>query len=480
MLEHKYDPHQKGIDELKQTFSCGEKLLDELTGELEPDRSGQLPRQSWIITGARGSGKSHLLILLYHRVKESKTLPRYWEPLLFPEELYNVDSLYRFLLRVFEHIFKSGPKGDFPPGIREDFQKIKKERVTGNLKGKTAARHRLAKELLQLLAKLKSATDKPFIFMLENLQDLLRDQLSDSDVKLLRSFLHEQPGVFIIIGTALTVFDEIEDYRKPFYHYFRLRAMENPDRQQVIRFLGKLTDFRGDSVIRKRIEQNRCYIYIYHILTGGNPRLLLFLYELLMENEILDTKLILGKITELTPYFKDRIGDESGQRKLILDALAMEAPAQTVREIAEYINEDQKSVAEQLKRLAKEGWVREIEIAPGIVKRNEVFYALKDYFYRIWYRMRRQGIEESDILYMAELAVFLFDRVEIEGRAPKTWEKVHELFEGKGLGMSSGKPIFVPKIVSAIKNPLTKEAQQWKADVLFAEIVRMLENSIKS
>lgn len=416
MLEHKYDPHRKGINELKHTFICGEKLLDELTVELEPDRSGQLPRQSWIITGARGSGKSHLLVLLYHRVKESKTLSQYWEPLLFPEELYNVGSLYHLLIRVFELIFKSGLNDDIPPGIRSGFQTIKNERITGNLKEKNTARHRLAKELFQLLSRLKASTGKPFIFLLENLQDLLRDQLSDSDVRLLRSFMHEQPGGFIIIGTALTVFDEIDDYGKPFYNYFRLRVMERLDRWQVIQFLEKLADFRGDRVIRKRIDRNRRYIYLYHLLTGANPRLILFLYELLLDNEILDTYLILGRITELTPYFKDKTEVESGQRKLILDAMAMGAPAQTARDIAKYINEDQKSVAEQLKRLAVEGWVREIEMAPEVVKRNEVFYSIKDYFYRMWYRVRNQGIEASDILCLAELAVFLFDQKEIEER----------------------------------------------------------------
>jgi DNA-binding Lrp family transcriptional regulator len=129
--------------------------------------------------------------------------------------------------------------------------------------------------------------------------------------------------------------------------------------------------------------------------------------------------MILGKITELTPYFLDKTRDESGQRKLILDALSTEAPAQTAREIAEYVNEDYKSIIEQLKRLAAEGWIREITIDAKDVKRSQVFYTIRDYFYRIWYRTRMKGIEGSDILCMAELAVFLFDRQELEERLKK-------------------------------------------------------------
>jgi tetratricopeptide (TPR) repeat protein len=294
--------------------------------------------------------------------------------------------------------------------------------------------------------------------MLENLQYLFREQLPADDVKVLRSFLNEHPGVFIIIGTALTVFGELTDYGKPFYHFFRVRSMGNMEREEIIDFLLKLAAFRKDKGIEERIETNRRYIYLYQLLTGGNPRLVLFLYELLLGNEILDTYMILGKIAELTPYFLDKTRDESGQRKLILDALATEAPAQTAREIAEYVNEDYKSIGEQLKRLSAEGWIREISIDADDVKKNEVFYTLRDYFYRLWYRTRTKGIEESDILCMAELAVFLFDRQGIEDRLKKytgSNEETRALYE-KSLELAADE-VFMRNI-----NVLLKEVERYE------------------
>ncbi|MCX6582928.1 MAG: FHA domain-containing protein [Candidatus Aminicenantes bacterium] len=419
MLINKYDPRLKKLAELEQTFACGEKILDELAAELKPGKDNQLSRQSWIITGARGAGKSHLLTLLYHRVKNDETLSRYWWPVIFPEELFGVDSLYRLLIQVFEHIFKGDGTSSILPEIKNEFSAIKKIRITGNLKQKSQTAHSLAGQLFDLLAKLKSVTNKSFILMWENLQYLLREQLSEDDVKHLRGFMSERQDVFIIIGTALTVFDEISDYGKPFYHFFRLRAMDNLERVEIVDFLLKLAAFRKDEGINGRVEKNRRYIYLYQLLTGGNPRLILFLYELLLGHENLDTYMILEKITELTPYFLDKTRDESGQRKLILDTLATGVPAQTAKEIAEGINEDYKSILEQLKRLSAEGWIKEISIDAVDVRKNEVFYALRDYFYRIWYKTRTRGIEESDILCMAELVVFLFDRKEIEERLLK-------------------------------------------------------------
>jgi tetratricopeptide (TPR) repeat protein len=156
---------------------------------------------------------------------------------------------------------------------------------------------------------------------------------------------------------------------------------------------------------------------------------------------------------------------------LILDALATEAPAQTTREIAEYVNEDYKSIGEQLKRLSAEGWLREISIDAENARKNEVFYTLRDYFYRLWYRTRTKGIEESDILCMAELAVFLFDRKEIEDRLKKyagSNEETRTLYE-RSLELAANE-LFMRNI-----NILLKEAEKFERK----EIAKMVEESGK-
>ena len=416
MLDNKYDPRLKSTDELVNTFICGEKILEELMNSLQSGKNEKLSNQSWIITGPRGAGKSHLLVLLYGNIKKHKTLSRHWLPLIFPEELFDVESMHRFLLKVFENMFNRENGGGALKEISNEFERLKKVRIKGSLKEKKEQKHRLTKKLFELLVEVNKTTGKKIILMLENLQHLFREQLSEDDLQHLRSFMHEHPGVFIIIGTALTVFDQIENYGSPFYHFFRLRSLDQLDHKGVMDFLARISSFRQDKDMESRIENNRHYIHTYTLLTGGNPRLILFLYELLLDNEHLDTNKILGKIMELTPYFLGRTRDESSQRKLILDALATGPPAQTATEIGNYINAEQKSVTEQLKRLDAEGWVREIEVTGEGVKSKEVFYILRDYFYRVWYKVRKKGIDESDIYCMAELAAILFDRTELEDR----------------------------------------------------------------
>ncbi len=437
MIRNKYDPRLKKYDELDKTFVCGEHILKELLNELEPGKNKKLSNQSWIITGPRGAGKSHLLILLYKKIMADKKLSAYWHPLAFPEELFNIDSLYRLLLRIFENIFSNNDVKQLEEH-RLEFHRLKKLKIKGNLTQKKEEKHWLSKALFELLAEVKKTTGKKFILMLENLQYIFKNQLSIDDLKHLRGFMNENPNVLIIIGTALAIFDEIENYEAPFFHFFRLRSLDSLDDKGIVEFLCKIAFFRNDTGINERIENNIHFIYIYRLLTGGNPRSVLFLYEHILNNEHLNTDTILENIMELTPYFREKTLVKSSQKKLILNTLAAAVPAMTATEIAEYINEEQKSIVEQLKRLAAEGWVREIPIRGEKVKRKEVFYALQDYSYRVWYKIRMMERDESDIYYLAELAAILMERKKLEEPVEKYPDIIGEetLAYGEGAGFS--------------------------------------------
>ena len=410
MIVNKYDPRLKKYDELTKTFAIDAKICAELFESFRPGKKNKLSDQSWIITGPRGAGKSHLLSKLYWDIKNDETLSKYWLPLIFSEELFGVDSLYRLLLHIIEKIFDLKENSGLPEELKTKFENLKKTRLTGNLKSKQEQKLALSGNLFELLSAAGKTLNKKFIFMLENMQDLFSDAMNEDERKALRAFMEENPDVFIIAGTALSVFEHLENYGEPFYHFFKIRSIENLDNDGIMNFLKKIADYRNEQEIIKRIADNINYIYSFKLLTGGNPRLALFLYELLLDNELINTEIILDKIPELTPYFRDKTIEESGQRRLIIDALAFGLPAQSPTEIAQYINEDAKSVNEQLRRLASEGWLREIEVKAEDVSGKEIFYALRDYFYRIWYQTREADIEKGAVYCMAELAAILFDK----------------------------------------------------------------------
>ena len=416
MSLNKYDPRLKKYQELKSTFICGRNIYEEIMEDLVPSAKGKTSRQSWIITGPRGAGKSHLITHLYREITVDKKLSQTWIPLIFPEEIFKVDSLYRLMIVVFDKLIKEIEPSNEAADVIAQFGVLKKTRIKGGLIQTREQRREYAKELLSLLGQMVQHTGKKLMLLLENLQYLFRDQIPEIDQKVLRSFLHEQPDVLIIVGTALTVFNEVENYGLPFYHFFRIRGMEPLTKEGIEAFLNKIAEFRGDDNIAAKIEANRHHIHTYSILTGGNPRLILFLYELLLDHQLLNTSLILDKVAELTPYFLDKTRDESLQRKLILDSLATGPPAKTATEIADEVNEDQKSITEQLKRLTAESWIHALPIQGDDVKKKEVFYSLRDYFFRIWYQVRMGDIDESEVFCLAELVTLLFDKEQIHER----------------------------------------------------------------
>lgn len=431
MIPNKYDPRLKSTEELEATLINGDVLLHELLDFLRSNK-GTLNNQSWIITGPRGIGKSHFLTLLARRINRDAELCQFWCPVLFPEEVFRIDSLYRLFQFILEKVFRIEEKKDQLPELYTRLNEIKKIRIPGNRKEKEEIQHRLAKESFTLLVELSKRKQKKFILMIENMQYLFDDQLSHQDLKDLRGFLNENPDVFIIIGTALTILDQFNHYEEPFYQYFRLRKMEPVDKKGIIDFLYRIADYWGHE-IHKNITENKSCIYTYQILTDGNPRLVLFLYELLLDNDILNVDRILDKISELTPYFLDKTKEQSRLKTYILDALALEAPTQTATEIADYIQyDDMRSLASQLKRLVKEGWIKKIyfreELYTGVsnnkaaereINKKECFYTLRDYFYRIWYKVRMGYNESQDIHCLSELTVFLFNKEEIQNRYKK-------------------------------------------------------------
>jgi tetratricopeptide (TPR) repeat protein len=419
MSLNKYDPRLKKYEELVETFVCGEKILKELLEDITPGKNNELTNQSWIITGQRGSGKSHLVSLFYQEILRNKTINERWLPLIFPEELFMVDSLYRLLIEILNKYFSHIPNDQNIKQLHLEFLELKRKRLPDNVKQKFESKHKIAKELFGILIDLKQKTGKKIILILENIQYLFREQLSEDDLKHLRSFFHENQDVFIIIGTATTIFDQVENTAKPFYHFFRMRQMDSLEQDEILNFLTKIASYRNDSGIQLKINDNRSYIYTYNILTGGNPRLILFIYEILLDNEYLNTELILEKIAELTPYFLDKIKGESEQRRILLDAFASGSPVFTAKEISEITNADLKLISAQIKILEEEGWIKEIPMEGNKIKKSETFFAIKDYFYRIWYRLRMGEIYESEIYCMAELVSLLFDQSEIESRMNK-------------------------------------------------------------
>lgn len=430
----KYDPHQKTGKEIKETFINGKKYLEDILDDLKP-KNNKRSNQSIIITGQRGTGKSHFLIMAALRINSDEQLSRHYLPVIFPEELFKVTSLYHFLKDGIERVFSSIKGKSILPnaetdGLKNEFQGACSVRFAGSKKEQKNQYIEIENIFFSLLTRISRAINRKFIFLLENLQDLFGQKLSLDDLKRLRGFLQESPDTLLIIGSAVSVFERAAAYGDPFYNFFKFRQLTGLDKDEVKWFLETTGSLRGNPGISDRIRRFHGEIEVFRILTGGNPRLILFLYDLLEENEELVIEDILKKITELTPYFKSETEKLSASKQAVIDALCENAPAQTPSEIAGYLNESIGIVIENLKRLIQDGKAKIVGTEKGEdIKKSETFYSVSDYFYRVWYQIRQSVFLNENLKWMAELASLLFKKTELEEKFKTSHDQMRPVFQ---------------------------------------------------
>ena len=213
-----YNPRKKPQQQLEQSLVGSDRwdILNDILKELTL-KDGDRPKQHWMVVGPRGIGKSHLLTLLYYKVKEDQKLKDLWIPVLFPEELPMAGDLAKFLERAANEILiEFEKKGNHV--AKELKQKIQEIRQRPSSER--------ADYIFTVFSWVHETTGKFILFITENLQKLLGKKISLIEQKKLRAYLQTTDGV-LLIGSATTVFNALHDHSNPFYNFFHIKRLED-------------------------------------------------------------------------------------------------------------------------------------------------------------------------------------------------------------------------------------------------------------
>ena len=311
---YKFTPDLQNSEELKKLFVGREKLLKDILGKIEKATITGTSKNC-IIIGPRGIGKTHLLLLIYYSINESK-LRNHLIPIKFAEEEYSIFDLADLILKILEHM---NEEVDIPTS--EFIEALKKKDKTEILESS-----------LEFIRKFKIEKNKRLLLLLENLQ-LIFDQFGNEDISRFRDILQRE-DFFMIIGTAPTFFDKIAKYEEPFYNFFETIYLNKLSPEDIEELIKKRAEY-DESDVLKNFEDFRPRIKAISILTGGNPRLVLMLYQIITENQLIEVgNALLKLLDEMTPFFQARMESLPAQQRKILDTLAlMDGPA-TPTEIA--------------------------------------------------------------------------------------------------------------------------------------------------
>ena len=358
----KYNPGFLSDDELVASFCV---RTDEFESMMEPLR--EAPGDSnahQIVIGPRGSGKTSLLLRIAAEIRRDARLSTRLFPVVFAEESYEVSTAGEFWLEALSRLADQAPNGEDGPDLHrtfEELRQIRDDRMLGD-------------RCLGIIQDFSDREGKRLVLMVENLNMLFRD-IADRDAGWrLRQTLQTEPRI-LLLASATSRFDEMEDRNKALYDLFRTVALRPLDVEDcAILWQTVSGQERAPETIRA-----------LRILTGGSPRLLTIVARFgaaLSFRELMAD--LLDLVDDHTEYFKSHLDALPAQERRVYLALAELWKPATAREIADRARLDTSKCSAQLARLAERGAV---EVTGGTARRK--LYYLAERLYNIYYLTRR-------------------------------------------------------------------------------------------
>jgi tetratricopeptide (TPR) repeat protein len=326
-----------------------------------------------LIVGQRGMGKTSLLRRIAIGISHDEKLCERYIPLTFREEQYNVRHIDRFWRNCGEALAEWMESAGDNAGATEidlslDTEKWKKPGAA-------------CREFVSYSAKL----GKQPILLVDNV-DLILEALPSEQRWQLRRTLQMRGGP-ILYGTSTQLPRDVGDRNEAFYEFFQIHQLEALTEAELLDCMLRLVEVRGESgkPVREVLERQPERLRALHTLTGGNPRVLILIYQLLERAEsatvFTDLETLLD---QMTPFYKARIEElKSELPRSIVDAIALNWDPITSNGISKITEEPITTVSSQLSRLRNMGIIEEVATSG-----SRAGYQLVERFFNIWYLMR--------------------------------------------------------------------------------------------
>ncbi|PKP58845.1 MAG: hypothetical protein CVT89_02155, partial [Candidatus Altiarchaeales archaeon HGW-Altiarchaeales-2] len=396
---HKFNPSLISREDLEKIVVGRDVIVDRLMKKIERCLNESITHT--IIIGQRGMGKTTILLLLYYEVKE-----KFKEviPVMFPEEEYSIYSLADLFLELLGKFYKETNFYE----VGNVIEKIK------NLDDEDS----IVDYSLEFLRNFSKENGKIFLLLIDNIH-IIFQQMDEKELGRLREILMKD-NMFIIIGSAPSMFDEIINYDKSFYNFFEIENLKELTLEECKEMIKKVAKINGHKEISENIDNYIPKISAILHLSGGNPRIILMFYEIMSKSGVSEVEEQLKKLLdELTPYYQSRLGTLPPQERKIFDALALTDCA-TPTEISKNVRIG--NVGPPIKNLLDKGYVK----ISKQKRRKIVLYEISEPLFGIWREMRMHGREKPKFLMKFLEIWFSPDNLEILLSDLKSYEEAEK------------------------------------------------------
>jgi len=367
-----FNPDLQSKEDMKRGFIARQSLLNRMLDDLRRE-TGQSTPQHKLIVGQRGMGKTSLLRRLRYAVEDDADLSPQWLPLIFPEEQYNIARLSDFWLNCLDAL------GDALEDLGDEAQAERIDALRDALPKDEAQR---SEATLTLLLEQAQALGKRLILLIDNL-DIVLERLTKQDWEI-RRILSAEPRL-LLIGATSRAIPAAYDYGRAFYDFFRVHELKGLSEQETRDVLRQLSELRGQPQVAKILDDEPGRIHALHSLSGGNPRTVVLLYEVLETGFEGNARHDLERLLDLyTPLYKARFEEFPAQSQQVIDALSIHWDPMLAGELADTLRLNVNTASAQLTRLYEQGMVEKV----ALFEEKKQGFQIAERFFNIWYLMR--------------------------------------------------------------------------------------------
>ncbi len=414
---HHYNPDWLSDDAIVGNFVA---RLDEFT--FLRDELARAPRQGsaqhYLLVGVRGAGKTTLLKRLAVAIRRDPDLSDHLIALSFPEELYQVKNLPDFWWAACEAL------ADELDRLNKTDQADHLHAASAQAKRSSANADPLSDAGFKCLLQTCADFGRRPVLLVDNL-DMIFQRIDKTGRKLkdahapaywaLREALSTTTSP-IVIGGSVRLSEPFTDYDKAFYDFFIPKRLGKLSVEEVHQVLDRLADAQHVPEVKQRLQDRPSRIEALYDLTGGNPRAIGLIFELLRQgpnSRVVEDFERLMDIT--TPYYKARFEDLSEQAQVVMHALAVCRPDDgdtlrfglTAAETGNHAGLPTGTVSAQLDIQEREGLV-EKTAAHGRTQ-----YRIAEQLFRLWLQMRGSRRIRENVIGLSRFleAMFSFEEL---------------------------------------------------------------------
>jgi tetratricopeptide (TPR) repeat protein len=365
---------------LEALFVAREPLAQSLLGSIRDSALTDNKHQR-LLVGPRGIGKTHLIALLYHRIRADAEINRRLRIAWLPEDPY-VPGYAQLLALILRRLRDDEPDlGWLEERLQGVLDVSETDRQEAMLEGLiTEALHDLGDDPPS------GATERTLLLLAENLDDLFSDLRPEGQHKL--RALIQNTGRITILATTTSLTDPLTKKQEAFYGFFRTQRLDPFSVEDAAALLARLAERAKDQPLADLIWSplGLARVRAVHYLAGGNPRVYVIFHDFL-NRESLDelVRPFMRLMEELTPYYQSRMHHLAPLQRGIVDTLRRLRVAVPVKDIAREVMVSPQSASTQLGKLLDLGYVLQ---ADSIGRNN--YYELREPLMRLCLEVKEQ------------------------------------------------------------------------------------------